>query len=70
MSQLEEILQGFKNLLFKDETIEAEANKRLSICYPCPVRDNMRCSKAKGGCGCLLSAKIRSPKSKCPKGKW
>lgn len=70
MGQANEIFQGFKNLIFKDEDIEPLAEERLKICHVCPIRDDTRCSKANGGCGCYLEAKVRSPKSKCPKDKW
>ncbi len=70
MSQAKEIFDGFLNLVFPDGEIEALAEKRLKICFECPIRTNNKCDKAKGGCNCLLSAKTRSPSSKCPKDKW
>ena len=70
MSQLNEIYQGWKNLLFKNEEIEPLAEERSKICFDCPIRDGDYCSKKLGGCGCYLEAKIRSKDSKCPKGKW
>jgi hypothetical protein len=66
MSKFEEIFEGWKNRLFKNQTIEEEANKRAAICFLCPYNKNNKCGK----CGCNLSAKIRSPKSKCPENKW
>lgn len=70
MGQLGEIVEGFKNLLFKNELVEPIALKRMEICATCPLRTDDRCDRTKGGCGCLLAAKIRSLKSKCPKDKW
>lgn len=70
MSQSEEIFQGFKNLIFPNQEIEKLAEDRLKICMNCPVRSDNKCDKAKGGCGCYLAAKARSPKSKCPLNKW
>lgn len=64
--QLDEIYQGFKNIIFKDEKIEEEAERRLQICFKCPHVKNTKCGK----CGCLLKAKTRSPKSKCPDNRW
>lgn len=70
MSQINDIFQGFKNLIFKDEKIEPIAETRLAICYPCPARTDNKCDRSKGGCGCFLKAKVRSLSSSCPKQKW
>ena len=70
MSQIKEIYQGFKNLVFQNEEINKTAEERLKICFECPVREGKFCSKLKGGCGCMLAAKTRSSGSKCPKDKW
>ena len=70
MSQAQEIYQGFKNLIFKDEKIEVEAEKKLKICFECPFRGERfgipKCNK----CGCVISAKARSSNSKCPDKRW
>jgi radical SAM superfamily enzyme len=66
MSQVQEIYQGFKNLLFKDEEIEKLADARLNICFECPNRKEYTC----GLCGCFLKAKVRSIQSTCPIDKW
>ena len=80
---LANIISGFANLTFPNEAIEKLAHKRASICADCPaaekvgmysvVVDNrtkniqgMRCSD----CGCNLSAKVRSERDYCPRGKW
>ena len=62
----QEILSGFKNLIFKDEEIEKTAEVRMKFCFECPHKKDLRCGK----CGCILSAKIRSEKSSCPVGNW
>lgn len=80
---LANIVSGFTNLTFPNEAIEKLAHKRASICADCPaaekvgvysiIVDNrtkniqgMRCSD----CGCNLSAKVRSERDYCPRGKW
>lgn len=80
---LSNIISGFANLAFPNESVEAMATKRATICSTCPaaekvgvysvVVDNrtkeiqgMRCSD----CGCNLSAKVRSERDYCPRGKW
>ncbi len=81
---LSEIFQGFTNYSFPSEGIEKEARRRASICSECPhanphrlfkkLLDDNSIEHIKGlgcdKCGCLLSAKVRSPLSKCPEGKW
>lgn len=74
MSQIEQIWIGFKNLIFKDEKIEIEAERRLKICFECPIRSGGICSKQKEyngvkGCGCSLKMKSRSG-SPCPLKNW
>lgn len=74
MSKLQEIYNGYKNLIFNNE--EELANYRASICNKCSINDNgicstKKCIENKGcGCGCSLKAKQRSPSSKCPIGEW
>ncbi len=70
MSQAQEIFSGFKNLIFKDEVIEAKAEVKLKICFECPFRKEVlgisKCSK----CGCMTKAKVRSDNSTCPDKRW
>jgi hypothetical protein len=71
---LQNVFEGFKNYIFKDEQVESEAIKRLEQCYGCGLRDGGVCSKNKEvdgikGCGCALKLKARSG-SKCPRNKW
>lgn len=77
------ILDGFSHLAFPDKDVEKLAIKRASICAQCPfasktskysvVVDN-RTKEIQGmacdACGCNLSAKVRSVREYCPKGKW
>lgn len=72
MSKFEEIVSGWKNYVFKNEAVEEMAKKRLLICIDnqsqnenC-MSDRNFCTK----CGCFIPAKVRSEKSRCPKGKW
>jgi hypothetical protein len=65
MSKLTHILDGWKNLVWKTPHVEKVAKARLAICTVCP-HSGITCGK----CGCKLSAKIRSMKSKCPINKW
>lgn len=72
MSKGKEIAEGIKNTMIKNDEIEAEANRRKSICDPCSnnsANDNHSIHFCKL-CGCLLKFKQRSPESKCPENKW
>jgi len=64
MSKLEEIYSGWKNLI-TDEFKET-AEERAKICAVCPKNILNVCSS----CGCPLSAKTRSPNTKCPENLW
>lgn len=66
MGKVNEIIEGWKNVVFPNEEVERIAKNRAAICFICPNNVNGKCNK----CGCNLSAKIRSPKSKCPDNKW
>lgn len=70
MLNLRQIYQGWKNLIFENPEIEKLAKERALVCAKCPIRTDEVCDKSKGGCGCPLVAKWRSPKSKCPTGRW
>ena len=70
MSKLTEIVSGIINSIATTKEIKALAKQRRFICKTCPVKVGRMCSKAKGGCGCLISVKTLSPESKCPKEKW
>ena len=65
------IIGGFSALLL-DKNSEI-AKKRKAICNGCLVSEygNSRWCKLKnGGCGCLISAKVRDKEEECPIGKW
>lgn len=80
---LANIVSGFGNLAFPNEQAESMALKRAAICSVCPaaqksgvysiIKDE-RTKQIQGmkcvDCGCNLSAKVRSEKDFCPRGKW
>ena len=43
--QLEEVFDGFKNLIIKDKAIEKLAKERLSVCLLCDKRTNNFCKR-------------------------
>lgn len=68
LDKFNEIISGWKNYMFKSESVEKVAKERLKICVSCIELNNEtnRCKK----CGCPISAKVRSLKSKCPLNNW
>lgn len=64
MSKLQEIIDGWSNLITDD--FKEEAERRAKICSTCDKNVLNVCKS----CGCILSAKTRSPNSKCPESKW
>jgi hypothetical protein len=81
---LQNIIDGWTNLVLHDEASEELAMRRANICAKCPkaeystavhtlVVDNktkhIRGMKC-GACGCPLSAKVRSKRDHCPLAKW
>ena len=82
MAQISNIVNGWKNLFFKDDKIELIAEQRAKICVNCKyakqnkllifVNDDIQevqgyeCTK----CKCPLSAKLRSENEKCPLKLW
>lgn len=66
MSKLQEILSGWKNVIWEKPEIEKLAMDRAVICSSCDKNVNNICQV----CGCPLVAKTRSEYSKCPDGKW
>ena len=74
---LDKILEGVKNKIFKKEDIEQIAKLRYQHCIPCKHFDDEGSSCAVkatkpccSACGCSLAIKLRSLSSSCPKGKW
>jgi hypothetical protein len=78
MSRLEEFIEGWTNKLIPPDELKDVINdvseERMVICNDCPeistkhktLRPDVHCTV----CSCTLSAKTRSLKSACPKGKW
>tara|TARA_R110000744_G_scaffold312491_2_gene419866 strand:+ start:2039 stop:2458 length:420 start_codon:yes stop_codon:yes gene_type:complete len=77
LGNINQIAEGIKNRIFKNEDIEAVAKMRWQECKMCPLLDKVGKSCAVNGtqpccsdCGCSISLKIRSMSSDCPKGRW
>ncbi len=66
LDKLKEIKEGWENYIFPNPEVEKIAEQRAVICASCPEFSGGLC----GVCSCLLAAKTRSLKSKCPKDKW
>lgn len=67
-----QILEGFKNSIFKSEHVEEIAKARMEICNECPHIDREGSSCLAPGtqpccskCGCSLKFKTRSLSSSC-----
>lgn len=59
-------MEGWKNLVWENPEVEALAKSRAEICSICPDNKNGTCKL----CGCVLAAKVRATKAKCPVLKW
>ena len=77
LGNIDQIAEGIKNRIFKNEDVEADAKMRWQECKMCPLLDNEGKSCAVNGtqpccsdCGCSISLKIRAMSSDCPKGRW
>lgn len=78
MSNLSEIAEGYTNLLLKkvgltSQELEWLAKVRLEHCKICTLDPNNRPGLVDNRCvicNCLMEAKVRAIKSKCPAGKW
>tara|TARA_Y100001938_G_C8073116_1_gene424352 strand:- start:115 stop:432 length:318 start_codon:yes stop_codon:yes gene_type:complete len=71
------IAEGIKNRIFTKDDVEDIAWKRWKICSTCAHFDTVGTGCAVPGtapccddCGCILTLKVRSLSSSCPKGKW
>jgi len=53
-----------------DKAPEDVAAKRQSICESCDIYNFGICDSDKGGCGCVLSWKVKLASESCPKEKW
>lgn len=72
-----QIVEGIKNSIFKNEHVEEIANVRKSVCENCDFidRGGSKCvipgtQPCCGSCGCSLHLKVRSLSSGCPEGYW
>ena len=77
LGNLDQIAEGIKNRIFKNDDGEAIAKMRWMECKVCPLLDTKGSSCAVTGtqpccsdCGCSISLKIRAMSSDCPKGRW
>ena len=77
LGNIDQIAEGIKNKIFKNEDVEAVAKMRWQECKMCPLLDKVGKSCAVNGtqpccsdCGCSISLKIRAMSSDCPKGRW
>lgn len=66
MSKFQEIINGYKNLIWEKPEIEKLAMDRAVICSECPENKNNVCNI----CKCPLISKTRSEYSRCPKNLW
>jgi hypothetical protein len=78
------IASGWKNYIFKSESIEELAKTRAKVCSECPnINTNYMFKKilpdksleniqgtACNLCGCPLSSKLRQVLENCPEKKW
>jgi len=76
-ANIDQIYEGIKNNIFKDDHIEAVAELRWKACKTCKHLDNrgIFCAVPKTQpcckeCGCSLGVKIRSLSTECPVKKW
>ena len=77
IKNVDQILEGVKNKIFKSDDVEAVADERWLHCKECEVLDMSGLNCAAPGtqpccadCGCSLGIKLRALSSSCPKGKW
>ncbi len=68
MDQFIEIVNGWKNYIFKNPTTEELGKKRLLKCLSCQ-HYNVQSKRCKL-CHCLVEIAVRSTPKKCPVGKW
>ena len=62
-----QIIEGWSNLVIRDDSVEPMAKKRLEICVDCPNFTVMHTCKL---CGCYMPAKTRSLTARCDINKW
>jgi hypothetical protein len=68
-SQVQRIIEGFGNYVFRTPETEAKAKRRAEICAVC-----LQINKVKNEfcpeCKCFIPAKIRSMSEECPLKLW
>jgi hypothetical protein len=74
---IDQILEGVKNKIFKKKDVEDIADLRWMHCVTCKALDETGKNCAVKGtqpccsdCGCSLGLKLRALSSSCPQGKW
>jgi hypothetical protein len=70
MGKVNEILEGWGNLIIRPGYNSEVVEKRLLICDGCPTRSGNTCDTAKGGCGCIIPAIVRVKAKECIQNKW
>jgi hypothetical protein len=61
------IIEGWKNVVLNDKLIEKLFIERATICGECPF---LVLKKVCGKCGCPIIAKLKATKEMCPLSKW
>ena len=70
MNKIEEIFKAWGIMLDPNDIQSELARKRMEICDGCDSKRTAPFSHC-GQCGCVLKAKVYSPKiGACPRGKW
>lgn len=69
ISDIKQIVDGWKNLIFRNAASEEIGKKRASICLNCVAFYNPKNGRCKI-CNCYIPAAVRSKDKRCPKGKW
>lgn len=67
MTKLESIISGWKNLLYRDPSVEVIAIERAKKCASC---NNLGALGFCSICSCYVPAKVRSLNEKCPINEW
>ena len=74
---IDQIIEGVKNKIFKREDVEDIANIRWMECLKCPALNEKGDKCAINGtqpccadCGCSLGLKLRVLSAGCPRKKW
>ena len=77
VKHLDQVYEGVKNNIWKDDYVEIIASDRYKICQSCEQFDVKGRDCAAPGtqpccsdCGCSLAFKIRALSSACPMKKW